>query len=215
MHHVFLLVKDGFFHITNLALAKLETGNETSFSAATEFCCIHFVDHIKESFSSRHCSHWKNGCGSFERGTFLKSFSISERLLCFCFEHNKCNFECIFFSAPVPHQDRLLLHQGLSWRRLQHSSDVQSGPWNPLNDRGQCLRRVSFLYLSPTIIFDSSALLEYIHVLTQPDPFLPDQGDKESVLTHWTMNAHQAKMCLVNSIDCSLIPGKIRSHIFI
>lgn len=66
-YHVFLLVKDGFFHITNLALAKIETGIKTSCVLDSEFCWSHFVDRIKHSFFC-HDSHWKNGWWSFERG---------------------------------------------------------------------------------------------------------------------------------------------------
>lgn len=42
---------------------------------------------------------------------------------------------------------------------------------------------------------------------------LPSQGDKENVVTHWTMDPHQAKMCLAHSVNSSLIPGKVLLHV--
>lgn len=39
------------------------------------------------------------------------------------------------------------------------------------------------------------------------------QGDKENVVTHWTMDPHQAKMCLAHSVNNSLIPGKVLLHV--
>lgn len=42
MYHVFLLIKDGFFHITNLALAKIETGLKILCAVDLKFCCSHF-----------------------------------------------------------------------------------------------------------------------------------------------------------------------------
>lgn len=149
MYHVFLLIKDGFFHITNLALAKIETGIKTACVVDLKFYWRHCVDHIKHLFFYQH-SHWKHRSGSFERGK-LKQFSV----------HAIANIFLSFFftiitlflnSAPVAHQDRLLLHQWLPRWRLQHSSDVQSGPRNPLNDRGQCLREVIFIYLPPAVM---------------------------------------------------------------
>lgn len=50
MYHVFLLIKDGFFHITNLALAKIETGIKTSRAADLKFSLRHCVDQIKHQF---------------------------------------------------------------------------------------------------------------------------------------------------------------------
>uniref|UniRef100_A0A671UD79 Kinetochore associated 1 n=1 Tax=Sparus aurata TaxID=8175 RepID=A0A671UD79_SPAAU len=51
MYHVFLLVKDGFFHITNLALAKIETGIkhhrkkvQIHFRVECESCNIFFLN---------------------------------------------------------------------------------------------------------------------------------------------------------------------------
>ena len=32
IYHVFLLIKDGFFHITNLALVKIQTGKKCKYS---------------------------------------------------------------------------------------------------------------------------------------------------------------------------------------
>lgn len=42
---------------------------------------------------------------------------------------------------------------------------------------------------------------------------LPSQGDKENVVTHWTMDPHQSKMCLAHSVNNSLIPGKLFFHV--
>lgn len=36
MYHVFLMVKDGFFHITNLALTKIETGMSLKLSCPVD-----------------------------------------------------------------------------------------------------------------------------------------------------------------------------------
>ncbi len=43
---------------------------------------------------------------------------------------------------------------------------------------------------------------------------LSSQGDKEDVLTHWMMDPNQAKMCLVHSVDSSLIPGKLLFYFY-
>ncbi|XP_041792351.1 kinetochore-associated protein 1 isoform X1 [Chelmon rostratus] len=106
MYHVFLLIKDGFFHITNLALAKIETAIEKmDMSALKELQSL-----IKIDFCSTRDYH-DEGCST-----------------------------AVMFNLG--------------------------------ND---------------------------IHLMIG--------GDKENVLTHWTMDPHQAKMCLAHSVNNSLIPG--------
>lgn len=91
MYHVFLLIKDGFFHITNLALAKIETGIKTSCAVELKFCWSHFVDRRKNSFFFCHHSHWKNGCGSFERGKAVFFLCFYAKQFFFLFEQQKYN----------------------------------------------------------------------------------------------------------------------------
>nr|XP_040052202.1 kinetochore-associated protein 1 [Gasterosteus aculeatus aculeatus] len=105
-YHVFLLVKDGFFHITNLALAKIETAIENKDLGA-----------LKE---------------------------------------------------------------------LQSLIKIDFCPTGHYHDEG-CSTAVTF-NLGPEI-----------HLMIG--------GDKESIVTHWTMDPHQGKMCLADSINNSLIPG--------
>lgn len=57
MYHMFLLIKDGFFHITNLALAKIETGIKILCAVDLKFYWSHFFDQIKHSFFFRQTSH--------------------------------------------------------------------------------------------------------------------------------------------------------------
>ncbi|XP_059192757.1 kinetochore-associated protein 1 isoform X1 [Centropristis striata] len=106
MYHVFLLIQDGFFHITNLALAKIETAIE------------------------------KMDVGALKE---LQSF-----------------IKIDFCSTSEYH------------------------------DEG-CSKAVMF-NLGPEI-----------HLMIG--------GAQENVLTHWMMDPHQAKMCLVHSVNSSLIPG--------
>ncbi|KAG7490369.1 kinetochore-associated protein 1 isoform X1 [Solea senegalensis] len=106
MYHVFLLIKDGFFHITNLALAKIETAIEKmDVGALKELQSL-----IKIDFRSTKDYH--------DEG---------------------CNTAVMF--------------------RLRHE----------------------------------------IHLLIG--------GDKDNVLTQWTLDPRQAKMCFAQSVDDSLIPG--------
>lgn len=53
----------------------------------------------------------------------------------------------------------------------------------------------------------------YTNFLMQLTTILSSQGDKENVVTHWTMDPHQAKMCLAHSVNNSLIPGKVLLHV--
>ncbi|KAF7661602.1 hypothetical protein LDENG_00258100 [Lucifuga dentata] len=106
MYHVFLLVKDGFFHISNLALAKLGTAIE-----------------------------------ELEEGALKGLQSLIK----------------ISFCSTTDYHDE------------------------------SCSTAVTF------------SLGHEVHLMIG--------GDKENVLTHWTMDAHQAKMCLAQSLDNSLIPG--------
>ncbi|XP_070712166.1 kinetochore-associated protein 1-like [Pempheris klunzingeri] len=106
MYHMFLLTKDGFFHITNLALAKTETAIEKMDVGALK-----------------------------ELQSLIKIDFCSTRDY-----HDECCSTALMFS-------------------LGHE----------------------------------------IHLLIA--------GDKENVLTHWTMDPHQATMCLANSVNNSLIPG--------
>lgn len=46
MYHMFLLVEDGFFHITNLALAKIKTGNKKSYQGFILLLNLH----VKHNF---------------------------------------------------------------------------------------------------------------------------------------------------------------------
>ncbi|XP_074493975.1 kinetochore-associated protein 1 [Sebastes fasciatus] len=106
MYHVFLLIKDGFFHITNLALAKIETAIENiDLGALKELQSL-----IKIDFCSTSDYH-DEGC-------------------------------------------------------------------------------------STAVMFNLG-----------PEIHLMIGGEKEHIVTHWTMDPHQAKMCLANSINSSLIPG--------
>lgn len=50
---------------------------------------------------------------------------------------NNRNMAQLLDSASVAHQHRLLLHEGLPWRGLQYSSNVQSWPRNAFNDWGE------------------------------------------------------------------------------
>lgn len=57
MYHVFLLIKDGFFHITNLALGKIETGSKIAYAVNLMFCWSHCVDRVKYSLFCFLCNH--------------------------------------------------------------------------------------------------------------------------------------------------------------
>uniref|UniRef100_A0A3Q3BL23 Kinetochore associated 1 n=1 Tax=Kryptolebias marmoratus TaxID=37003 RepID=A0A3Q3BL23_KRYMA len=102
MYHMFLLIKDGFFHISNLILAKIETG--------IHVFCLQSL--IKIDFCSTKNYHGE-GCST-----------------------------AVMFNVGL-------------------ESHLMIG------------------------------------------------GDKENVVTHWKMNRLQAKMCFAQSIDSSLIPGKL------
>uniref|UniRef100_UPI003AAA84F6 kinetochore-associated protein 1 n=1 Tax=Centroberyx gerrardi TaxID=166262 RepID=UPI003AAA84F6 len=105
-YHVFLLIKDGFFHITNLALVKIQTAiDKMDVGALKELQSL-----IKIDFCSTSDFH-EEGC------TTAVTFSLSNE----------------------------------------------------------------------------------IHLMIG--------GNKEKVLTHWTMDPSQATMCLANCLDSSLIPG--------
>ncbi|XP_008288071.1 kinetochore-associated protein 1 [Stegastes partitus] len=106
MYHVFLLIKDGFFHITNLALAKIETAIE------------------------------KMDVGALKE---LQS----------------------------------LIKIGFCSTKDYHDEDC-----------------------STAVMFN---LGHEIHLMIG--------GNKDNVVTHWTMDPQQAKMCFAHSIDSSLIPG--------
>lgn len=106
MYHAFLLIKDGFFHITNLALAKIETAI------------------------------------------------------------GKMDLEAL--------------------KELQSLIKIDFCSTTEYHDEG-CSTAVTF------------SLGNEIHLMIG--------GDKENVLTDWTMNAHQGKMRLAHSVDNSLIPG--------
>lgn len=51
MYHVFLVVKEGFFHITNLALAKIEEGMSLRVSCMVEFDIYFYLFHKLSSLS--------------------------------------------------------------------------------------------------------------------------------------------------------------------
>ncbi|XP_063753413.1 kinetochore-associated protein 1 isoform X2 [Eleginops maclovinus] len=106
IYHVFLLIKDGFFHITNLALAKIETAIE-----------------------------------KMDMGSLKELQSLIKIDFCSTSEYHEegCSTAVVFNLGPE------------------------------------------------------------IHLIIG--------GDKENVLTHWTMDPHQAKMCLTHTVDDSLIPG--------
>lgn len=104
--------------------------------------------------------------------------------------------------APVSHQDRFLLHQGLPRWELHHSDDVQPGPRNPLDDWGMLLWKI---YVS-VLMAKGGKNVFLLTILSY------SQGDKENVLTHWTMDPRQAKMCLSQCVDNSLIPGELNVH---
>ncbi|XP_029296389.1 kinetochore-associated protein 1 isoform X2 [Cottoperca gobio] len=106
MYHVFLLIEDGFFHITNLALAKIETAIE------------------------------KMDVGSL--------------------------------------------------KELQSLIKIDFCSTSDYHDEG----------CSTAAMFNLG-----------PEIHLMIGGDKENIVTHWTMDPHQAKMCLTHSVDNSLIPG--------
>ncbi|XP_056274414.1 kinetochore-associated protein 1 isoform X3 [Pseudoliparis swirei] len=112
MYHVFLLIEDGFFHITNLALAKIETAIE-----------------------------------NMDLGTLKDLQSLIK--IDFC-----------------------------------STSDY--------HDEG----------CSTAVMFN---LGSEIHLMIG--------GGKESIVTHWTMDPHQGKMCLAHSINDSLIPGVRRMEV--
>ncbi|XP_033947948.1 kinetochore-associated protein 1 [Pseudochaenichthys georgianus] len=106
IYHVFLLIEDGFFHISNLALAKIETAIE-----------------------------------KMDMGPLKELQSLMKIDFCATSEHHEegCSTAVVF-------------NLGLE-----------------------------------------------IHLMIG--------GDNENVLTHWTMDPRQAKMCLTHSVDNSLIPG--------
>ncbi|XP_078106919.1 kinetochore-associated protein 1 isoform X1 [Sander vitreus] len=106
MYHVFLLIKDGFFHITNLALGKIETAIE------------------------------KMDVGAL--------------------------------------------------KELQSLLKIDFCSTSDYHDEG-CSTAVMF------------SLGRETHLLIG--------GDKENIVTHWTMDPSQAKMCLAQSVNSGLIPG--------
>ncbi|XP_029017996.1 kinetochore-associated protein 1 isoform X2 [Betta splendens] len=106
MYHVFLLLQNGFFHVTNLALAKIET------------------------------AIGKNDVGALQE---LQSLIKIDFYSTVDFHDDACNTAVLF--------------------SLGHELHLMIG------------------------------------------------GDKDNAITHWMMDPHQANMCLVNSVNTSLIPG--------
>ncbi|XP_010774039.1 kinetochore-associated protein 1-like, partial [Notothenia coriiceps] len=106
IYHVFLLIEDGFFHISNLALAEIETAME-----------------------------------KMDMGSLKELQSLMKIDFCSTSEHHEegCSTAVVFNMGPE------------------------------------------------------------IHLMIG--------GDNENVLTHWTMDPRQTKMCLTHSVDNSLIPG--------
>lgn len=146
MYHVFLLVKDGFFHITNLALAKIETGIKHHRVRYSKVFLEQFVYILNNHSSIVFTAIEKMDLGALKEVSW-GFFSFNAKAKCI-FQKSRNKIPPFLYSAAVSHQDRLLLHKRLPWRGLQYSSDVQPGQWNQLPDWGQYLRKKfnSFIY---------------------------------------------------------------------
>ena len=81
MYHMFLLIKDGFFHITNLALAKIETGTKILYKVDFRFLLepLFWPNVTLLSFFSQP-SNWKNRCGSFESRKLCNLLSMQYQM---------------------------------------------------------------------------------------------------------------------------------------
>ena len=77
MYHVFLLIKDGFFHITNLALAKIEKGIKILGTVGLQFSWSHLIfDLIKMCLSFANLAIEKKDLGALKEVRYESLLSI-------------------------------------------------------------------------------------------------------------------------------------------